>query len=389
MLHRGAGWLADRRQLPGSVRAVAGYYADAGVFDYRSILLKRRVDDVVDGMVDRMFADISRAIADEFGYDDVTFGYDTKLVLPAKLTLGHLYRQLDESNHLRAEEMTRLAVEALVDGDMQDALNDREFDDFEVDVAVSERERWEIARIAQERIQRRVKRQLAEFPDAVQDTYEWAVDVSNAHQDRDEWFRELMAAAQRGEDVTEQLESEYKHAEFEELPKLFTDAEQSLPYLKTQYDRVGILYDAMIDMYRESGLPVGRSFQRSIVLAIIGAQIWLDDIDDFEQDIRAGQLTPVTAEYLLASDGQDPRGAVNDIGRRYLDRAQQEAAAADSALTGIAIEYIIRSGNPESLPPAIEIRSDSASATGDDPSTGRPGGPSGGTNSISSAETEG
>jgi hypothetical protein len=355
MLQRSAVWLADRDGFPDSVRAVAGYYGNTGVFDYRSLLLKQRVDDVVEGMLDRLFAEVERAVATELGYDDVSFSYDTKLVLPAKLTLGHLYRRLEPADHLRAENMTRLSVEALIDGDMRDALNDDEFEDFDIGVAVDEAERRRVAEIAQGLLQGRVENQLAAYSGSVRETYEWAVSVSNAHQTQDESFRELMTAVQRGDAPASRLAAEYRNVPFDDPPGLFTGADRSLPYLKTQYDRVGVLYDAMLGMYREAGLPIEEPFRRAIVLAIVGAQIWLDDIDDFEEDIRAGQLTPVTAEYLLADDG-DPREAVVEVGRGYLDRARTAATAVDSALTGIAVEYILRSGRPELLPPGVEIR---------------------------------
>jgi hypothetical protein len=371
MLHRSADWLAGQDRLPESVRAVLGYYGDTGVFDYRSLLLKRRVDSVVGGMLDRLFAELDRALADELGHDGISLSYDTKLVLPAKLTLGQLYRQLEPADHLRAEELTRLAVEALIDGDMRDAINDEEFDDFEVDIDVDSNERRQIAEVAQAHMQRRVEKQLAAYSEPVRDTYEWAVRVSNAHQERDRGFRELMAAVQRGVATRERLAAEYRDLPFEDPPGLFTETERSLPYIRTQYDRVGVLYDAMLEMYREAGLSVQRPFRRSIVLAIIGAQIWLDDIDDFEADLRSGQLTPATAEYLLSAEDNDPRAAVVDTGRRYLDRAQAAATAADSALTGIAIEYIRLSGEPGSLPPGIEIRDDSVPGT--DTTTGTAG----------------
>jgi len=373
MLHRSAVWLADRDRLPDSISAVAGYYGESGVFDYRSLLLKRRVDEVVGEMLDRLFAELERAIADELGYDDVSLGYDTKLVLPAKLTLGQLYRELEPVDHHRAEETTRLVVEALIDGDMRDAINDDEFEDFELDRDIDDDERRRVAEIAQAHLQRRVENQLTVYSASVRETYESAVDLSNTHQSSDERFRELMAAVQRGEADTDRIASEYRDVAFEEPPELFTEDELALPYLKTQYERVGILYDAMFEFYREAGMPIGHSFHRAIVLAIIGAQIWLDDIDDFEDDIRSGQLTPVTAEYLLADDEGDPRAAVTAVGHQYLDRAREEATAADSALTGIAVEYISRSGNPESLPSGIEIRRAATPETGDlETDTGRP-----------------
>ena len=365
MLHRSAEWLADRDRAPDSARAVVGYYADTGVFDYRSLVLKRRVDDVVGAMLDRLFDELGRVVAAELGYDEVTLDYDTKLVLPAKLTLGRLYRELDPADHRHAEEMTRLAVEALIDGDMRDAINDEEFEDFEVDVRIDGDERRRLAETAQEHLQQRVQKQLSARSASVRETYEAAVELSNTHQARDERFRELMAGVQRGETSPERLAAEYRDVPFEEPPELLTESELSLPYIKTQYDRVGVLYDAMLGMYRESGLQIARSFQRCIVLAIIGAQVWLDDIDDFEADIRSGQLTPVTAEYLLAGEDDDPREAVVALGRSYLDRAKQEATAIDSALTGIAVEYILCSGEPDALPPGVEIRRAASGETAD------------------------
>jgi|APHM01.1.fsa_nt_gi hypothetical protein len=356
MLHRSAERLAGQERLPDSVRAVTGYYGTTGVFDYRSLLLKRRVDDVVDGMLDRLFAEIERTVAAELGYDDVNFSYDTKLVLPARLTLGHLYRTLEPADHLRAEEMTRFSVEALIDGDMRDAINDEEFGDFDIDRNIDEGERREIAERSQRLLQGRVEDQLAAYSESVRETYRRAVSLSNAHQAQDERFRELMAGVKRGEQPPERLASEYRDAAFEQPPALLTDEEQSLSYIRTQYDRVGVLYDAMLSMYHESGLPVEDRFRRAIVLAIIGAQIWLDDVDDFEDDIRAEQLTPVTAEYLLADGTDNPRAAVTELGQDYLDRAQAAATAADSTLTGIAVEYIRLSGDPGSLPPRLVIQ---------------------------------
>jgi hypothetical protein len=351
MLRNGAGWLARQETLPTSVRAVFGYYADSGVFDYGSLQLKRRVDEAIEGMIADAFAEVEAAIAEEFGYGYVSFSYDTKLVLPAELTLGYLYRRLDTSEHHRAEAMTQLAVEALLDGDMRDAINDAEFEDFEVDFDLDHDDRRRVAETAQEVLQARVEAQFSQYPDGVQERYEWAVDVSERHQDEDPQFRELMERAREGDDdAVDAIRDEYKFAAFEDRPELFTDDELALPYLKTQYDRVGIIYDAMIGMYRAADLPIEATFQRSIVLAIIGAQIWLDDVDDYRADMREGQLTPVTAEYLLAEDDAAAREAVIDMSEEYLDRASQQATEVDSTLTGIAAEYIRRDGTPEVLP---------------------------------------
>jgi hypothetical protein len=345
------GRLAASSLLPTAARAVCGYYAHAGVFDYGSIRLKRRVDETVDEMVDNAFDPVEREIADAFDMDFVSFSYDTKLLLPANLTLGYLYRNLPTADHGRAESMTRLAVEALLDGDMRDAINDDEFDDFVVDFETTEPERREIAEIAQQVLEDRVSAQFDSFPDEVQEAYEWAVDVSERHQAQDPAFRGLMDRAQDGDrQAREEIVDQYKYASFDDPPDLFTEEELGLPYLKTQYDRVGVIYDAMIEMYRAADLPVSDPFQRSVVLAIIGAQIWLDDVDDYRADMAEGQLTPVTAEYLLADRDQDARAAVIDISESYLDRARNQATTADSTLTGIATEYIYRDGDPGVLP---------------------------------------
>jgi hypothetical protein len=358
MLRTGAGRLAASGSLPTSARAVLGYYADAGVFDWGSLRLKRRVDEVTEAMIGDAFSAVEAELAAEFGREDVSFAYDTKLVLPAQLTLGYQYRQLDDG-HERAESLTRLAIEALVDGDMRDAINDDEFEDFEVGFPTDRADRRRVAEIAQSVLQARVDAAFADFPGGVRDAYEWAVDISESHQTEDDRFRELMAATRTPEgsardglspaDARERIRAEYKFAGFDDPPGLFA-GDGTLPYARTQYDRVGVIYDGMLDMYASAGFPVGRAFRTSIVLAIIGAQLWLDDVDDYEADMREDQLTPVTAEYLLADSQQAAYEATIDISERYLDLAIDHATAAESPLTGIATKYIYYSGSPETLP---------------------------------------
>jgi hypothetical protein len=360
MLQTSAGVLAGRDALPTSLRAVLGYYADSGVFDYRALRLQRRIDDATDAIVRDAFAAVEEAIAAEFDREFVEFAYDTKLVLPAELTLGYLYRRLDESGHDDAEAVTRLVIEALIDGDMRDAINDDEFEDFGVDFPTDDADIRRIAELAQETLQTRVDRLFEDYPDAVREAYDWAVAISERHQDEDERFRDLLAAVDAGERdgsnaelaparPREGIREEYKHAAFEDPPETFDD-ELDLPYFKTQYDRVGVIYSGMVRIYREAGLPIEEAFEKSIVLAIIGAQVWLDDIDDFRADMREGQLTPVTAEYLLADTDREAAGRVVDISEQYLDLAKDHATAVDSTLTGIATEYIYRSGDPGVLP---------------------------------------
>ncbi|WP_424003523.1 hypothetical protein ACOZ4I_04690 [Haloarcula salina] len=426
VLKTGAGALADRRRLPTALRAVLGYYADTGVFDYASLSLKSEIDDRTEQMVDDVNARVEDALEAEFGHP-VDFSYDTKLILPAQLTLGYVYRKarrqapgdpvidaiadgvpaVDETALeqgpaqdlapremvVRAEQMTRLSIEALIDGDMRDAINDEEFEDFEVDFDASEGDRGEpskrhgersepwsgsegdrgepskrhdersepwsgseadrrrVAEVAQDALQSHLDGLLDDMPPVVAEAYQWAVDYSEAHQARDEHFRDLMTAAEDGdEDALDAIREEYKFAAYDEEPATFTEREKALPYSKTQYARVGVIYDGMLDLYRLAGLDIDREFAKAIVLAIIGAQVWLDDVDDYDDDRREGQLTPVTAEYLLAPDDEAAYRRVVDVTEQYLDLAKAYATEADSPLTGVAIEYIYRSGDPGVLP---------------------------------------
>lgn len=446
VIRRAVDRVAGVEALPTALRAVLGYYVDTGVLDLAALRLRATVEERVDAIVDEAFGAVDQALAAEFDRDPaaVAFSYDTKLTLPAELTLGHVYQRaraaaaddpvarvaardrpslidrladgtddgpnpdadplpdgavdpdatldapaagpdrttLDPAEEVAlAEDVTELVVEALVDGDMRDALNDEEFGDFQVGFPIDEGERRRVAEVAQATLRDRVETRFEAFPDAVRDAYDAAVAASEAHQDRDERFRRLLAAARAGEavaapaaegqgpertdegpiDAREAIRREYRDAAWEP-PATFagggagtgTDADGTeagdLPYLATQYRRVGVIYDGMIGMYRAAGVGVGGTFERSVVLAIIGAQLWLDDVDDFAADMAEGQLTPVTAEYLLANDDRTAYRRVVDVSRDYFDAAKRAAAASDSTLTGLAVEYILRSGDPSVLP---------------------------------------
>ena len=381
MLRRPAGWLADRDPLPTAVRAVVGYYARTGVFDPRSLPLKRRVDAVVEEMVGVAFKEVEAAIAEQLDCRPVDLSYDTKLLLPAKLTLGYLYRREDERRD-QAEALTALVVAALLDGDMRDAIADEEYEDFELSVPdgaerarveITEADRRRAAETAQATLQSRVERGIEGYPEGVREAYERTVAISERHQRADPRFRALMiaatdaqreiqiaapeqtdslpdAAVDSPEHARERIAGEYRHGVFEDPPELFGAKHRELPYFKTQYDRVGVIYRGMIEMYRAAGFAIGDAFQRSIVLAIVGAQIWLDDVDDYRADAAAGQLTPVIAEYLLTDDPATAKRRVRAIGETYLREAQKQAKTADSTLTGIATEYIYRSGDLVTLP---------------------------------------
>jgi len=354
MLRGTARWLAGRESFPTSVRAVLGFYGKTGEFDLASLRLKRAVDAEAAAMIADAFEPVEAAIAAEFDRDAVTFAYDTKLVMPAKLALGYFYRRVEAPERReRAEALTRLAIEALLDGDMRDARNDAEYGDFSVDFPTDDADRARIAALAQETLAERVESRFEHFAPGVREAYEWAVEVSEAHQDADERFRELLAAAEDGDDgARDAIRAEYRDADFDAEPPTLSAADCELPYARTQYDRVGVIYDGMLRMYEAAGFDADPAFGRSIVLAIVGAQVWLDDVDDYRADRREGQLTPVTAEYVLADgDGAAYRRVV-DISETYLERAERAAKEADSPLTGIATEYIYRKGRPGTLPGA-------------------------------------
>ena len=386
-------------RLPTAQRAILGYYAETGRLDYRALRIKSAVDDTLDRILDEVYGDIETRLEADLGVDDATFEYETKLTLPAELTLGYLYRRAlaratggydpitDEAGRLvvigrgdpaapanreareyveMAEAATALIVQALLDGDMRDAINDDEFEDFEVTlVGDPDPDRRTVAECAQSYLQGVVEDAFDRAPDAVRDAYDDAVETSEAHQAQDDHFRDLLGAALDSEEPRSSssrtqsddgdaaaktgIEDEYKFAPVpDDAP--FGERERDLPYLKTQYDRVGVIYKGMLDAYRGVGFDISDAFGASIILAIIGAQIWLDDVDDYDDDVAEGQLTPVTAEYVLAENDAAAYENVVSITMDYFDLARAHAEAADSPLNGIAIEYIIRSGDPDRLP---------------------------------------
>ncbi|QLH79653.1 hypothetical protein HZS55_21185 [Halosimplex rubrum] len=398
-----ARWASERDRLPLSFRAVARFYARTGELDLTALRIKSWVDDTLEGFLDDAYGAIEAELEAELGYEDVEFRYETKLTLPVELTLGYLYRRaLDDCDGYnpvtdeptrsaggpvpslgggtdptrrerlrreaseqvefvgRVERVARLCTEALLDGDMRDAINDAEYEDFETDPALDDAERERAARIAQSRLRERVDAQMEGVPDAVREAYESAVAESNTHQADDEHFRELMARALGEGDAdgndgdpeaaVERIEAEYKFADFEGEAGSLTAEEQGWPYCKTQYERVGVIYEGMIEMFRAADIAVEPAFEHAVVLAIIGAQVWLDDVDDFAADRAETQLTPVTAEYIVADDDAEAYDRVVDISATYLDRAIEYAVDSDSILTGIAAEYIYLSGDPGVLP---------------------------------------
>jgi len=355
---RGLRGRLERRVSP-LVRAF-GRYVLRTRDPYLPVILRLRaeVDATIDRITAELFEEVETALEDavdagELSLADdaeaVRFDYDTRLVLPAMLTLGRVHElagDVPALRHLRRTDgelvadgraVTRGAVRALLDGDMRDAINDGEFEDFETTV----RPRSRAAEIAQEVLQSGVESWLDDpaVPADVESAYRHAVELSEGHQATDREFRRLLAryhdapAADRPA-AAEEIEARYKYASPAEEPTLF-EAERHLPYFVTQYERVGVLYEDMLRIYEAAlGIELGVGFKRAIVLMVIAAQVGLDDVDDYPAD-RGEQLTPVTAE--LALDGADGVATVERIVDRYLDRA---AAYADTHLAGMAIAYI-------------------------------------------------
>ena len=348
------------RRLPTLARAVLRYGVRHPSPRLLSlVLLEREVEAEVDAMTDRLFAGVEATLADRVragalscpeGPEAVRFDYDTRLLLPAILAHGRLHllagdrpvgrrwRAVDDDLVAAAAETTESIVAALLDGDMRDAINDAEYDDFETNA----RPRAEAAAVAQALLRDRVETWFDEpdTPDAVEAHYAHAVELSEAHQDADRTFRDLLEA-HRGADgadreaAAERIREAYRHAEPREPAALF-EAERDLPYFATQYERVGVIYEDMLRMY-EAALDVdlGRGFKRSIVLMVVAAQIGLDDTDDYPED-RGAQLTPVTAELNLRGPAEG-LASLEAVVETYLDRAE---AAAEDHLTGLAIEFI-------------------------------------------------
>ncbi|SEO79943.1 hypothetical protein SAMN04487948_105210 [Halogranum amylolyticum] len=350
-----------RSRVPPIARAFLRYVGrspDPGVVPV--LLLRSEVDADIDAMTERMFSDVEveleRALAaGEIETVDVgtavRFDYDTRLVLPALLTLGRLcllandvpllrhVRDVDEELARESRTTTYNIVQALVDGDMRDAINDEEYEDFETNARPKSR----VAARAQERLSENVSCwfESPDTPAAVREHYEHAVGLSEGHQDDDERFRDLLERyhAAEGEDrstIADEIRDSYKFAESADTLELFDD-DQSLPYFLTQYLRVGILYEDMLNMYEaDLDVDLGHEFKRAIVLMVIAAQVGLDDTDDYPEDRRT-QLTPVTAELNLAADQETGVANLRDVVVEYLDRAE---ACSPDHLTSMAIEFI-------------------------------------------------
>jgi hypothetical protein len=349
-----------RRRLPPLARAFGRYlrrHPDPYVVSI--LALRREVQVEIDTIIEELLATIEASLQARVETDELTlaadattvrFDYDTRLVLPAMLTLGRIHelagdvpgarlgRQVDTDLLAEGRRATTHVIRALLDGDMRDALNDEEYEDFHT----TARPRRQAAAIAQATLQQGVEEWLdrPETPAHVADAYHHAVTLSESHQAVDTEFRTLLtryegtAEGSDRETLQAQLEHEYKFAEPGGGSTVFEE-EFHQPYFTTQYERVGILYEDMLRMYeRTLDVELGDAFLRTIVLMVVAAQIGLDDVDDFPED-RHEQLTPVTAELAMDETGGIDR--IRGLVDGYLDAAQADS---ESHLTGMAIAYV-------------------------------------------------
>jgi len=277
--------IANYDTIPPAVQAVLGYYGETATLSITSLRLQRTADNFMTETIRKLYEPVESEIARQIDAAprNVSFEYDTKLTLPAELTIGHVYYRakqqttknfdpvrmkartplmeyfrfpFDKKHETRrrnsfiqeyeavlntierAEDMTELVTAALIDGDMRDALNDNEYEDFQVNFPVTDPDRRrEIAECAQRTLQSLVEERFKHFDTDVREAYKEAVKISELHQERDQYFRELAANARVGEDVSNEIENEYKYKKFDEPPVLFDQSDLELPYLLTQYRR--------------------------------------------------------------------------------------------------------------------------------------------------------
>lgn len=356
--------LAPKRLLSPEVRALLSYSAsNSTVSTLPMIQLRRETEAEMDRIKSDMFSEVERALADAVergdlehassGVDEPRFRYDTRLLMPALLTLARLHiragdvplhrrvpgRTPDRDLVRRSCRTTGFITRALLDGDLRDALNDEEYEDISTNLEPPRR----VAEIAQDRLETTVEEWLDDpgTPAGVGRQYSHAVTVSESHQQVDDEFGDLLrryhsVSDEQQETVTAEIRDRYKFASPSEPPDLF-DEEMELPYFVTQYERVGILYRDMLGMYESDlHLEIDDGFKRAVVLMVVAAQIGMDDTDDYEED-RGSQLTPVTAELVLGPNAGDSVAELRRIVDHYLDGADEYAP---DHLTGVAVEFI-------------------------------------------------
>lgn len=351
-----------------------------------AIKLQQHISNQKDENLEELFESVESELSSETS-ESVDFFYDTKLTFPAELALGKLYGEArselpekysltkcgvetgikgmlnpigendsrnirTENEHQnvldnvsRAEEFTDLVIGLLVEGDMRDAIQDDEYCDFETDAQI---EGAHLAETAQETLFKELQPQLENYPAEVKEAYEKAVNSGMSHQQEDKDFRRMFEEAQENPDEAEDIVKPYRNGNIDASFSLDWSG-TDLPFFGSQYERVGVLYDGMFEMYDQAELETEGDFKRSVVLSTIGAQIWLDDVDDLNEDWENGQLTPVTAEILTSQTKEQAYSNIVSMKNQYLDAAREYAVKSKSDLASISIEYINRRGEELNL----------------------------------------
>jgi hypothetical protein len=393
--HDALGKISESGLLPNSVRAVLGHYGRGEMSlaeGKNAIELNLHIEDRKEDFMQELFDEVAAEIGERSGEEDVDFSYDTKLTFPVELTLGKIYEEAQENlpadydvldgeagtflerrfasdeklrkrreriekeyeaEILRVREgevFTDLVMGLLVEGDMRDAIQDDEYGDFETNASIEDEE---VAEIAQRTLLEELQPGIEEYPEGVRDAYEKAFDLSMSHQKKDKEFRRMFKDARENPEDAEEIIRPYRDGETESRFSLDW-SEVNMPFFASQYERVGVLYDSMFEGYEEAGFPIDDDFRRSMVLSTIGAQIWLDDVDDLEEDWKNGQLTPVTAEVLTSETGEEAYENIVTMKDEYLDAAREYAVKSDSDLASIGIEYIDKRGEQLDLKGEIE-----------------------------------
>ncbi|MFB6143826.1 MAG: hypothetical protein ABEJ98_00805 [Candidatus Nanohaloarchaea archaeon] len=282
--------------------------------------------------------------------EEIDISYETKLYLPLEILLGLIY----ERNGYRAGERPEEVEEAedlfrnlaglFLEIDLRDAVIDDELEKMKITGGEVDPEKlFEDGREALKR--EYYDEGLESYGSEISSIYDKGIEIAMEHQRSQDEFEKVMGEARRKNSFDE-LMSLYRDADLEDM---IGERIEALPYFATQYERVAVLYDAVISILAEKGLEISDEDREAIIYDVIGAQIWLDDVSDLKQDIEDDQLTPVTAEIARASDLEEAQQSIRELKDDYLDEAREKAKESDSVLQEIAVEYIDLKGEEKDI----------------------------------------
>lgn len=296
---------------------------------------------------------------------EIDISYETKLYMPLEILLGLIYERNGYRGDERpdkvekAEELFRHLAGLFLEIDLRDAVIDDELEKMKVRGDEVDPERlFEEGREALKR--KYYDEGLETYGSEISGIYDRGIKIAMEHQRSQEELEEFMEEARRKNSFDE-LMSLYRDADPENM---IGERIEALPYFATQYERVAVLYDAVISMMEELGLGISGEGREAIIYDVIGAQIWLDDVSDLKQDIEDDELTPVTAEVAKASDLEEAEQSIRGLKGLYLDEAREKALETDSVLQEIAVEYIDLKGEEKDISGRLRSISVSKGASG-------------------------